>query len=206
MADELVFIGAGAHLPVAAEVARLNRFAVAGVIDGALPIGEMRGGTTVLGGDDLIEGLVTKAAFHVAITEPAIRRKLRMQIERHGGRTISLIHPRAIVSEAASLADGCFVAAGAIVNIGARLSAGVVINTGAQIDHDCQIEPDCHIAPGAILAGNVRCGEATFIASGAIIAPNISIGRGCVVGAGSVVLDNVPDGARVLGKPARDGI
>jgi sugar O-acyltransferase (sialic acid O-acetyltransferase NeuD family) len=203
MTEELVFIGAGAHLSVAAEVARLNRMVIAGLLDREFRVGGERFGIKVLGDDSLIEQLAKKAVFHIAITEPAIRKKLRAQIESHGGQIVRLVHPRAVVSDDAELSDGCFVAAGAIVNPCAKLSAGIVVNTGAQIDHDCQIGPDCHIAPGAILAGNVTCGEATFIASGAIIAPNIRIGRGCVVGAGSVVLEDVPDGARVLGNPAR---
>jgi sugar O-acyltransferase (sialic acid O-acetyltransferase NeuD family) len=204
MASNLVLIGAGAHLSVAAEVARLNRVAVAGVVDGAFRAGEERCGLKVLGDDSVVAKLIAEAVFHIAITQPAIRRKMREHVEHCGGQTISLIHPRAVVSEAATIADGCFIAVGAIVNPGASLSPGVVVNTGAQIDHDCTIGPDCHIAPGAVLTGNVTCGAATFIASGAIIAPNIRIGRGCVVAAGATVLEDVPDGARVFGTPARD--
>jgi sugar O-acyltransferase (sialic acid O-acetyltransferase NeuD family) len=204
MDTALILIGAGAHLSVAVDVARLNDIAPAGVIDGALAAGSERCGIKVIGGDDRIAGLAAKgASFHIAITNPKVRRKLRDVIEGNGGSIVSLIHPRAIIASSATIGHGCFIAAGAIVNPQAALGMGVVLNTGAQVDHDCQVGADSHIAPGAILCGTVTCGERVFIASGAIIGPNVKIGLDVIVGAGSTVLDDVPDGMHVEGTPAR---
>lgn len=41
------------------------------------------------------------------------------------------------------------------------------------------------------------------IGSGAVILPGVTIGEGALVGAGSVVTRDVPDGATVVGNPAR---
>lgn len=204
MRDSLVFVGGGAHLSVAVEAARLSGFKMRGVLDSALDTGSTRAGLPVLGGDEKIDALLAEGwQFHISVTEPATRAKLRAQLEKRQAALVTLIHPRASVSETAEIGAGCFLAAGAIVCPGAVLGRGVVLNTGAQVDHDCRIGDDCHIAPGAILAGTVTCGEQCFIASGAVVAPNITIGSRCIVGAGSVVLENIERGTKVIGKPAR---
>lgn len=43
----------------------------------------------------------------------------------------------------------------------------------------------------------------TFAGMGAVAIDGISVGSNSVVGAGSVVIRDVPDGARVVGVPAR---
>ena len=42
-----------------------------------------------------------------------------------------------------------------------------------------------------------------MIGAGAVIRPEIVIGSNAVVGAGAVVTKEVPDGAKVVGNPAR---
>ena len=50
-------------------------------------------------------------------------------------------------------------------------------------------------------ATQVKRGAA--IGTGAVILPGVTIGAAAVVGAGAVVTKSVPDGAVVLGNPAR---
>jgi len=49
----------------------------------------------------------------------------------------------------------------------------------------------------------IAIGDYAWIATGAMIMPGVRIGRGAVVGAGAVVREDVPDGAVVLGNPAK---
>jgi maltose O-acetyltransferase len=49
----------------------------------------------------------------------------------------------------------------------------------------------------------VRIGRNAWIGGGAIILPGVSIGDDAVIGAGSVVTRDVPNGATVVGNPAR---
>ena len=49
----------------------------------------------------------------------------------------------------------------------------------------------------------MEVGDETFIGLNVTILPKVKIGKKCIIGAGSVVTRDVPDGAKVVGNPAR---
>ena len=49
----------------------------------------------------------------------------------------------------------------------------------------------------------IEAGEDAMIGAGATVLPRVRIGRGAIVGAGAVVTRDVPEGAVVVGSPAR---
>lgn len=112
-------------------------------------------------------------------------------------------HASAIVSCDAEIGAGSVVMAGAIIQPGAVLGKHTIVNTGASVDHDCRIGDFVHIAPGVRLCGNVTVGDGSLIGVGAVAIPGVRIGSWATVGAGATVVRDVPDGATVLGVPAR---
>ena len=54
-----------------------------------------------------------------------------------------------------------------------------------------------------MLTGRVKIGQEVEIGSGAVLIPDVEVGAGATVGAGAVVTRSVPDGATVVGVPAR---
>ncbi len=85
----------------------------------------------------------------------------------------------------------------------------VAIGDGARIGPAVQIyaadhprDPELRRA-GLEFGRPVSIGRNTWIGGGAIILPGVSIGDDAVVGAGSIVTRDVPDGATVMGNPAR---
>ena len=99
--------------------------------------------------------------------------------------------------------EGAQVLTGAIIQTGTYIGGNTVINTGAIIDHDCLIGDHCHIAPGVTMSGGVTVGDSVHVGVGATIIQGIRIGTGATIGAGAVVVRDVPDGAVVVGVPAR---
>lgn len=50
---------------------------------------------------------------------------------------------------------------------------------------------------------DTRIGEGTVVGARAIILPGINVGKGCTIAPGAVVTRDVPDGAHVVGNPAK---
>jgi len=86
---------------------------------------------------------------------------------------------------------------------------------GIEVGDGCQIGPSVQILAadhprdpvlcrqGLENGKPVRIGQNVWIGSGAIILPGVTVGEDAIVGAGSVVTCDVPEGATVVGNPAR---
>jgi sugar O-acyltransferase (sialic acid O-acetyltransferase NeuD family) len=113
------------------------------------------------------------------------------------------IHPKAIVSNSASIGAGSVVMAGAVINAATTIGSHVIVNTSSSIDHDCGVSDYVHIAPHATLCGGVKVEEGALIGAGATLIPLVKVGKWATIGAGAVVVSDIPDYAVAVGNPAR---
>ena len=116
---------------------------------------------------------------------------------------LTVVHPRAWVHRSVTLGAGTVVFAGVMIQPDAVLGAHVIVNTAASVDHDCRLGDHVHLAPGVRLCGNVWLGDGALLGVGAVARPGARVGAWATVGAGGVVIQPVPDGATVVGIPAR---
>ncbi len=142
-------------------------------------------------------------SFHVGIGDNRARRNVFERAVQGGGVPTTVAHPAAVCSAHAAIDAGAFIAALAVIGPGARVRRGVIVNHGAIIDHDCRVDEWAHIAPNATLGGGVSIGAGALVGAGAVVLPKRRVGAWAIVGAGAVVTDDVPDGATVVGVPAR---
>jgi len=200
-----VVLGGGGHARVVADACRAAGHQVRGFIDPHLTPGDRTGGILVLGNDELLESseFVATHDFIVGIGDYQVRRRLAGLVTKKGGLLITIAHPSSVIAPDIRIGVGTVLFAGSVVNTGSLLGEFVIVNTGATVDHDCVLAEGVHICPGAHLAGAVICGIAAFVGTGAVVIPNRRIGASAVVGAGAVVIDDVPEGATVIGCPAR---
>lgn len=79
----------------------------------------------------------------------------------------------------------------------------VRIDGNSFIAHGVWIGDETFIAAGVSIAGSTTVGNKAWIGLGALVRDQISIGEGAKVNIGAVVVRDVPEGASVLGNPAK---
>lgn len=199
----VLIIGAGGHARVLIETLRLCGRSILGVVDPALPKGHSAMlGLAVLGGDEVLDDCrpdETALVNGVGSVKPGpLRDAIYRRGLARGFRFASIIHPSAVVSWSAKVAEGTQVMAGCVIQCDASVGANSIINTRCSIDHDCRIGETVHVAPGATLSGAVTVGDGTHIGTGAVVIQGITIGRNSLIAAGAVVYHDLPDEARLV--------
>ena len=124
---------------------------------------------------------------------------IREQISTIPVKWYTAIHPSAIISPKALVAEGTAIMPNAVVNSRAIIGKHCIINTGAIVEHDNIV----HVSVGAKLGGIVHVGKSTWIGIGAIVNNCINICNKSVIGAGAVVVKDIVETGIYIGIPAR---
>ena len=188
---QLVLVGAGGHARVLIDALRCAGYT--GSV-AALDSDESRYGTSVLGievvgGDAMLETFARSGSRYFAVAvggtrDNGPRAGLYERATSLGLAAMTIVHPQAVVSQAATVGAGTQILAGAIVNPGARLGCNVIVNTAAVVEHDCDVGDHAHVATGALLASTVTVGTGAHIGIGAVVRQSLTIGAGAVVARG----------------------
>jgi sugar O-acyltransferase (sialic acid O-acetyltransferase NeuD family) len=202
----LVMVGAGpGSLPrIIAEAAAAAGAPLAGYLDAEVDPQPPTTPIPRLGDATRLEDAAFLAAHDLVLgMQGRGRRALAEAILARGGRLPVLAHPSAAVSTTAVIGAGTILSAGVIVQSDARIGRLCVLNTACTIDHDNVLGDEVSVAPGVHTAGRVTILDAAFVGLGAVIINGVVVGSRATVGAGAVVTRDVPDGATVVGNPAR---
>ncbi|MFK3871705.1 acetyltransferase [Pseudoalteromonas rhizosphaerae] len=206
MTKELAIVGASGHGKVIADIAELLGFTVK-FYDDAYPEKAHIEHWTIQGTcADLIalknQSPTCSNDVVVAIGNNEIRQQKIQLLQQSSFNLITLIHPTAVISKYAVIAQGCVVFAGAVINAFAKVGVGCIINSAAVVEHDCSIGDFTHICPNTALAGGVTVGSKSWIGIGSQVKQLVAIGSNCLIGAGSIVVKNIPDNVTAFGSPA----
>lgn len=109
----------------------------------------------------------------LALENSAARQEVLARLHQIALPSVTLVHPQAIVSDRA------------------RLAEGVVVHAGAVIEADASIGRGARIGPLSTVGVGSRIGDTTFIGGGVHCGSETRLGEGVSVGNGSVILDEV---------------
>ncbi|HZG77697.1 MAG TPA: acetyltransferase [Paenibacillus sp.] len=205
---DIIVIGGGRHAGVVIDMLQSTGRRVIGYTEHD-PVGKAEiYGVPCIGDDESIEAGFSNDEFELCLGIGAVgvtkhRQRIFDVFTQRGYRFHTVLHPSCTISRQSLILDGVQVMAGGIVQSGVSLLENVLVNTRASIDHDCELGPHSVVSPGAVLCGGVKVGDNAFIGAGATIIQNVTIGSRACVGAGALVLSDVPDGAVVVGVPAK---
>lgn len=79
------------------------------------------------------------------------------------------LHPSAIVSKSAEIAEDCFVGPHVSIGSGTKIASGCVISAGCFLGDDVTVAERTHLHPNVTIYDNVRIGARVIIHAGAVI-------------------------------------
>jgi len=118
------------------------------------------------------------------------------------------------IREETRIGNDCAIWNNSTVDYGCVLGDRVRIHNNVYVAQYTTIEDDVFLAPGVMIANDphplcTKCMQGPTIRSGArvginsVILAHVIVGRNSLIGAGSVVTKDVPEGAVVVGSPAK---
>lgn len=134
----------------------------------------------------------------------------------HAGEGLATGHG-VLVREGTVLGAGVSIGSHSVLEHHVRVGDGVRIHSACFIPELTVLEDGAWIGPGVRITNarypnrpdtkanleGVTVARGAVVGAGAILLPGIRVGEGALVGAGAVVVGDVPDGAVVVGNPAR---
>ncbi|WP_127019354.1 acetyltransferase [Flagellimonas beolgyonensis] len=205
MKQKISIIGSGTYGEVIYELVTQLDYEVLGFYDdNKSKHGNYINSVPVLGNIDFNKIDVENNNFVVAIGDNAIRSHISKIIVEKGGFLPNLIHPSVIISESATLGQGCVLHANSFIWTNVNISDFTIISVNANIAHHTTIKTGCFISTGANIGANITIESKSFIGIGAIVMTGVKlIGKSSVIGAGAVIIKDVPDYAVVVGNPGK---
>ena len=198
----IIYGGGGLSKMIIETVRALGCYQIVGIVDDHMPKGSDVIGSPVLGGAEVLPGLIqdgvrTAVNSVGGIGDYSVRLKVFQALADVGFVCPPIVHPTAHIDPSARLEDGVLVLAQSYVSGNAVAGAGTLINNSVVISHDCVLGNCTNFSPGAKIAGDVIVGDYTQIGMNATVNIGVKIGSECLIGNGATVKKDLPSGTRV---------
>lgn len=202
--NKLVIIGAGRAGRFTNTLAAACGVEVIGFLDDTFPIGSSVDYRKILGGTKDVVTIADKycCKFAISISSMPKRKELYDEMQEHGLKLLSLIHPSVVVYPGATIGEGVIIQPFCTVQTGARINENVIVEELCAIGVDVEIGRHSVIAPSVSLTGGCVVGRECFIGTRSCINPEVIFAQGGKLGSGSTLIRNSEGGGVYVGSPA----
>ena len=179
---------------------------IIGYLNDFEPVGALIGAAPVLGPFEAWESLDRDVCFACDLHSAGRMAERSGRIDRLGvarDRWHTCVDPAAVLYEGVVLGVNVGVGPNAAIKTQAKIADHVAVRDGASLGHDAVLEDHAFVVTNASVGGYTIVCRGAYVGMGATIRERLRIGAMSVVGMGAVVVDDVPDGAVVVGNPAR---
>lgn len=179
MKEQLLLIGGGGHCRACIDVIEQeNKFKIFGILDDNLFHQNTREllGYPILGGDDLIDVLISKVSHaFIAIGQiksANLRIKIYKKLKMVGYNLPIIVSPMAYIAKGVSIGEGSILMHQALVNTNVSIGKACILNSKALIEHDSRVGDFCHLSTASVINGSCDIGDKTFIGSNMVLKHN----------------------------------
>ena len=189
----LVIIGAGGHGKAVAEAALLSgEWQGIAFADDRWPELSETFGWPVVSDVAGVAALAIHAVGAIAaVGDNAVREQWVKAIRAAGLPLVTVVHPRACVSAAATIGTGTAIMALAMVGVDAKIGEAAIVNAHVTVDHDASLGDFAHLGVGVQLAGGVKIGARAWLQAGCSAGYRVVVGDGVVCAPGTVLQADV---------------
>ena len=175
--EKVIVFGASGHAKVIIEAIELaGKYEIFGCIDSYKRQGHKILNYEVLGNENLLKELYTNGINKgiIAIGDNWTRHLMKERILKiiPDFEFITVIHPKAIVSEYSKIGKGTVILSSAEINVDAEVGEFCIVNINANLGHDSIMKNFSSLAPSATTGGEVTIDEFTAISIGVNIIQN----------------------------------
>jgi sugar O-acyltransferase (sialic acid O-acetyltransferase NeuD family) len=179
------------------------RWNVLGFCDDGKSKDELINNLPVLGGMDFLKEQREELSVVIAIADPAVREKIRQELNNSKLDFPALVHPSVAISETCNIGEGSIICSDVVMTVNVTIGSFTIVNLKCTLGHDCVLESFSSLMPAVNISGNVRLGKGVYVGAGAILLQGVSIGDRSLIGAGAVVNKSFEREKRIMGVPAR---
>ncbi|NUH83397.1 NeuD/PglB/VioB family sugar acetyltransferase [Bacillus firmus] len=206
MQKDIYIVGAGTYGEVMFELAELLGYTVKGFYDeDESKLSNKTMGVEIIGKFSLLnDHEIKNKQFIVAIGNNTIRYNIMTRINQYGGKTPTLIHPKAVLSPSTEIGNGVYIHANANIWTKVKIGDFCIISPNVVIAHHSAIGKACLVSTLCGVGASINVEDKVFIGMGSTIVTGLSvIGENTIIGAGAVVLKNADKNCVYAGIPAK---
>jgi sugar O-acyltransferase (sialic acid O-acetyltransferase NeuD family) len=166
-------------------------------------IGNEYNGYKVLGNTEYFLENIRKTAIIISINNPAIKKKIVMDLNMLDFDFPVLIHPSVYLTDSISIGKGTIIQANTTISTNVQIADFVHINHQCGIGHDAEIGSYSSLYWNVNLSGFSKISEECILGTKTTVLQDITVGRGSIIGSNSNVIRDIPENSVAVGNPAR---